>query len=329
MTNASMTRDRRQTTYLDRPERLRKVRNLALASETAAHILGTIPQDCITAGRYVPLDDIADRLGVRYKLSHASGKTSANLSFEGMVQTETLQPPLSPDITGERHYVQLFANSANPTNRMRFTLAHELAHVALQRTLDKREIEISANETEFVCDATACLILFPDVLLHTFFRTHRPLRLSIPLLADTCRRARISISVVLSRLNEAAGRGRIVLENAGLLIALDLSRKHRVNLAPRVYTCCIPKPWFLPVNKRISRLGLTGLIHPFHHAPLYREARLEATLSLWNSEAGHSLHVPASVTYVCYRVAAMPLGQQANEFSRLMLAICDLENVGI
>ena len=178
-----------------------------------------------------------------------------------------------------------------------------------------------------ICDAAASLVLFPDVLLHAFFGTNRPLRLSIALLADTCRQARVSISVVLSRLDEVSGRGRIVLENAGLLIALDLSRKHRVNLAPRVYTGCIPKPWFLPVNKRISRFGLTGLIHPFYHAPLYREARLEATLSLWNSEAGHTFHVPASVTYICYRVAAMPLSGQANEFSRLMLATCDLEDV--
>lgn len=91
-----------------------------------------------------------------------------------------------------------------PTTRMRFTLAHEIAHVLIERdrTVARRTQGLNHNEVETLCDRIAASILMPRSWIQPYAeRSHYNLSL-IRLVAH---RADVSLSAATVRLAEVGG----------------------------------------------------------------------------------------------------------------------------
>lgn len=97
-----------------------------------------------------------------------------------------------------------------PATRMRFTLAHEIAHVLIERdqTVARRTQGLGHDGVESLCDRIAASILMPrDWILRYAERNHYNLSL-IRLVAH---RADVSLSATAVRLAEVGGRTCMLL----------------------------------------------------------------------------------------------------------------------
>lgn len=97
-----------------------------------------------------------------------------------------------------------------PATRMRFTLAHEIAHVLVERdqTVARRTQGLDHDDIETLCDWIAASILMPRNWIQRF--TDRD-RYNLSLLRLVAHRADVSMSAAAVRLAEVGGRTCMLL----------------------------------------------------------------------------------------------------------------------
>lgn len=97
-----------------------------------------------------------------------------------------------------------------PTTRMRFTLAHEIAHVLIERdrTVARRTQGLNHDDVEILCDWIAASILMPRAWIQRY--AERSLY-NLSLIRLVAHRADVSLSAATVRLAEVGGRTCMLL----------------------------------------------------------------------------------------------------------------------
>jgi len=163
----------------------------------------------------------------------------------------------------------------------RFTLAHEIAHQLYQ--MSDRPVSApnwSAEDWRLQFDTCAAHILLPDSALRTLLPTE--IELSPQLLIEASARARVSLSLLISRVGELSRQGGIRLLNGAIIAAPAVSARKKEHYAPRVITSCLPRNWYLPNNKRLSSLGARALEEAFWIQDAWKERHSEGELRVWD-----------------------------------------------
>jgi hypothetical protein len=137
---------------------------------------------------------------------------------------------------------------------------------------------------------------------------------------------RISVSLTLNRLRHLVFQNALSVVNVALLVSLARSRKRQENLAPRIASACSPSRWFVPLNARLSSVGLGSLRDAFYGAPLYVAGRTNEVLRLWNYELGKRTDISCDVSFKCYRWVGPRLSPDTAE-NRIMLAVANCEGL--
>ncbi len=247
-----------------------------------------------------------------------------HFGLEGFVEPDTIQYCF-PNQVVPRFHTDISKPGAGFSSRSRFTLAHELAHVVLESVLVERAERVDAQTAERVCDRVAGIILFPKPLIADLLVQEESAEISLKAAADACRRARISLSVLISRLADTSEQGLIPLRSGLLLVTVGRSRKREVNLAPRILMGCLPRRWFLPFNKRLTTLGLEFLGKQFYKAPLYREGRYAGEIPLWDRNERRLRNIPARIEFICYKSSGPLANSIESEIARVMLVAVNFD----
>lgn len=206
--------------------------------------------------------------------------------------------------------------------RSRFTLAHEIAHVVLSSEYSQFEKSLSREKRERVCDIAAALMLCPEEGLIDHFQSVRSL--TVDEIEKLAARMQISISLLVNRLRQLILRKAVSIDNVVLIVSLNRSRKRQENLAPRVASTCGPNRWFVPLNSRLSTIGLISLQNAFYEAPLYFVGRTKEVLRLWDYEIGARTKLECDVKFKCYQWVR-PKASKETVASRIMLAVASSE----
>lgn len=225
--------------------------------------------------------------------SEAEGRREIRADEAGSPQ---IPLPLEPP----RYEIGVFSEGM----RARFTFAHEVSHVVLDAAFRKEAEALSEGMREWVCNLAAGLVVLPDTLLLSVLPRTDDLSLSIPLLEGIAARSRVSLSVLISRMNDLVRCGLVRVMNGAVIVRLAWSRKQQENLAPRISSSCLPGRWFLPVNRRLSSVGLVALARVFDSVPLYLEGGLEDEITVRDQELRRPVHVKCNVRYKCYTWSA-------------------------
>lgn len=201
----------------------------------------------------------------------------------------------------------------------RFAIAHELAHVVLKsRDFVPAERQLTAREREQLCDLAAEHIVLPEKLLIQSIDV-AALCFSLEMLEELRARLRAPLSLILRKLAVLVSRGEVRVVNGCLIATLAAARKSGTNFAPRVLRRCVPAEWYLPLNKRLSTLGLALLEDIFYDAPLYSSQTVRCRFKLWNMEQQRSSALDSSFSVRCYRYK----DRQSGSMPRLLLAVFD------
>jgi hypothetical protein len=237
-------------------------------------------QDCLRLIRYsgsgpVRLSKLAKRLAVL----ETRKRTGSSTSVEGSLWIR--RTPLGFD--GPEADIEV-AFGESRIGRMRYTVAHELAHqyarLSLPEDLTKHW---QPRDVRVFCDSFAAQLLTPDGLLAEEIRRQFPhlkstsrgsLAPGIQDIETLHRRLRVPMSTVLLRLSEYAARMGITLDNIMLEVTAQTSLRKKENYAPRVLAACTARRWYIPRNKRLSTLGLSNLASAFWGADTLTEGRV-------------------------------------------------------
>lgn len=317
----STTKDPSEVAY---SRAVRTARNLSveIAAAAAQRMLAEINRAEVRLVQRVPIETIAEHFGAHLRLSLPDAHQWARIGLEGRIQQcSQLQLNIGPP--REHYSVEIFAPSLAASARARFTLAHEIAHVAVDSILTEKGLVLSPVETEAACDLAAASTLLPDFLLYDLFAREAPSRLSVDLLLEQCKRAGVSLAVAINRLHDMVRKKTIDVTNGVFLVTVSRSRRKGINAAPRVFARCIPQKWFLPVNKRLSTLGLDALAESFHAKPLFTQFKIRESVAMWEFEFQRKVSVPAWITSICYRLGATPVARGKAYGTRIMLSIFD------
>jgi hypothetical protein len=183
---------------------------------------------------------------------------------------------------------------------------------------------LSLSERESVCDQVAKQLLLPVEVIKQHIKQMVASGLDIENIERMSVQMKVSLSVLISRLRDLAFEGIIMLSGIVLLAKLERSRKRHDNLAPRVASACGPNRWFVPVNVRLSSIGLSGLQQEFHTAPLYEIRRLSEELRTWDYAVNRRSQVRCDVVFKCYTWSPT---RSIPEAGRVMLATLDFEQL--
>jgi len=150
--------------------------------------------------------------------------------------------------------------------RMRFSLAHEISHVVLEREPPNFLQKASGRGRRIVIDELAGRILIPTALLRALIEGWEEPGLDIERIEDASRRVRASESVLLKRLGDLVFEQQVHLERGALVAKEELSEVRKESFAVRVWVCCLPREWYIPANTRLSSLGMRHLPGLFYSA---------------------------------------------------------------
>jgi Zn-dependent peptidase ImmA (M78 family) len=206
--------------------------------------------------------------------------------------------------------------------RSRFTLAHEIAHVVLSSEYGHFDKSLSRDKRERACDIAAAIMLCPEEGLIDHFQSVRSL--TVDEIEKLAARMQISISLLVNRLRQLILRKAFSIDNIVLLVSLNRSRKRQENLAPRVASTCGPNRWFVPLNSRLSTIGLIGLQKAFYEAPLYFSGRTNEVMRLWDYDIGARTKLECDVKFKCYKWVRQKPSKETIA-SRIMLAVASRE----
>lgn len=274
----------------------------------------------------VPVEQLASSFGVAITAGDSplddSLASMKDLGLDGLARRvpDESGPDTSANWFGSDYAIQILSRGV----RSRFTLAHEIAHVVLSKEYADLDKALSLDERERVCDVAAGNILCPYEALLEHFRTRTLAALTIPEIEQLSARMRISISLLVNRLRQLFSRNTLSLDGVAILVRLARSRKRQENLAPRVASACSPGRWFVPLNARLSTLGLSALQDAFYEAPLYISGHTREVLRLWDYEVGRRIDIPCDVKFKCYRWIGPKPSTSIAEY-RLMLAVANCE----
>jgi len=271
-----------------------------------------------------PIESMASRWNIKACDSSAEASASSNsswseLGLEGLVRDGRQDDPSAPklDLGGTFH--QYEAEIYCPWAKGRFTFAHELSHVVLKEKFSSEREELTQAQVESVCNRAASRILLPDFLLVQMLGDGSSTRLTIETLETWSRRARVSFSTLVIRIDELLRQSVVRSANAALVISLTRSRRSGTHLAPRIVARCWPSQFFVPSNKRLATLGLTLLAERFCSTPLFVEDEVMETASIWNNLDRQKVNVSLMIKYKIYA-----WGNRSNATAnRTMIAICN------
>lgn len=273
----------------------------------------------------VPVEQLASSFGVAVASSRevvdSSLASLKELGLDGLARTtsEETDSESATKLFGSDYEVQILGKGF----RSRFTLAHELAHIVLSREYGQLDRSLSLNERERVCDVAAGNILCPEEALIEYFRSRTEIMLTVSEIETLAGRMRISVSLALNRLRHLLFHNALSVANVALVVSLARSRKRQENLAPRISSACSPSRWFVPLNTRLSSVGLGTLRDAFYEAPLYVAGRTNEVLHLWDYKLGRRTDISCDVSFKCYKwVGPRPSTDTAE--NRIMLAVANL-----
>lgn len=163
----------------------------------------------------------------------------------------------------------------------RFALAHEMAHVL------SSYFEYPGNQPQwsdkdwarFFDECASHLLLSDEILSHLF---NGEVSLSINGLLSATKQAKVSVSLLLTRLDMAAQEGALHLRNGALVVLTSLSARGRRDYSPRVQSRCGNVQWYVPLNKRLKTLGASNLESFFISGQVDHDVDISDRLLLWN-----------------------------------------------
>jgi hypothetical protein len=295
----------------------------AVSRNVSTRILEELSRQHLQKGLPIPLEELAGRFGITIKeRSDEPAELFSDfhqLGLEGMVRRSR---PVEDAGTFEWSKPEYEIYVLSQGIRARFTAAHEIAHVVLASQFREIDNSLSNAERESICDKVARQLLLPAELVKEHFQPMVASGLDIAEIERISGRMKVSLSVLINRLSELVFEGAIVPSGIVLLAKLERSRKRHDNLAPRVASSCGPSRWFVPINARLSSIGLCGLQAAFYEAPLYEIGRLSEELRTWDYVAGRRSLARCGVAFKCYRWSDT---RSSAEQGRVMLAALDLE----
>ena len=198
------------------------------------------------------------------------------------------------------------------STRLRFTLAHEIAHRLITLYLSPQaQSDLSQASRESLANETASRLLVPDDVVRAFLDECDG-HLHLDNLLKLHRRLRVSVSCLLKRISDIQREQKLSIHNVGLVAMADVSRKQRENYAPRIKTRCTPTFLYLPLNSRLESQGLSTLSRLFWQAPLFSRSFAEDTLDVWVRDLGRRGNFSTTVEYIVF---------SAMKQRRIMLAI--------
>lgn len=271
----------------------------------------------------MPVEHLIARFGISLN-NPASAHSLEPLRLLGLDGLTTQKAPTSSHVFGDwfnsDHNVDVLSRGF----RSRFTLTHELAHVVLSREYSDVEKSLSPDERERVCDIAAAIMLCPEEALVEHFKLLR--KVTVHEIERLAAGLQISISLLLNRLRYLVSQRKVSIANVILLVSLNRSRKRKENFAPRVASACGPAQWFVPLNSRLSSIGLSNLQEEFFNAPLYSSLVTRGVLRLWDYGVHATLQFECDVNFRCYSwVRDNAVGD--GTMNRIMLAVANRTNV--
>ena len=156
---------------------------------------------------------LADKLArfacqqVNFDMPVDLSKIAASLGVIEILDTELIEDGRTIWVDGKPR-IELRAD--RPATRKRFTLAHEIGHILLERdqSVVRRTQGLDRNGVETLCDWTAASILMPRAWVQRYAeRDHY----NLSLLRLVAHRADVSLSAAAVRLAEVGGRTCILL----------------------------------------------------------------------------------------------------------------------
>ena len=312
MTDSPGPKSQKQQLFADSRSAL-----LRVARDMASTCLAELPDD---TAHHVNLRQLAKKWKVSLHFDQP-GSASATWSRSGLlayVEVDDSQLPLNGDVASQSHRA-VFALDPNDIST-RFVIAHELAHVVLkQQQFAAVNRHLSLVDRERLCDLAAEQILLPSEFLIRVLNS-KSVQFSLDFLVEMRARLRCPLSLVIRRLADLVSSGSIRVVNGCLMATLAGARKSGSNIAPRVLRRCVPPEWYLPLNKRLSTLGLVSLEDFFYHAPLYSSSVVSCRFTLWNRNQQRSLSLNSTFAVRCYRYR----DRESRLMPRLLLATFDL-----
>lgn len=245
-----------------------------------------------------------------YKFNQPAPLAAIARHLNVTVTIEDRASPLFPDgalcplTSGQLDLFQVEARIWSTGSRRRFTIAHELAHRAAELYLHPREtLNWDYRTWKTFLDLLASRLLLPDDLLLDAIR-ETPDRITLDWIQSTSSQLRVSISCMVTRLADAVRELDLPLSTCILVLANGVSAKRKTNYAPRIVSRCTPPTWFIPVNKRVSSLGMRALSEALTAGRLYSSAVLEDTIEMWSISERRKRLVRRDFNYVIFKLDA-------------------------
>ncbi|MGI8923441.1 MAG: ImmA/IrrE family metallo-endopeptidase [Fimbriimonadales bacterium] len=167
----------------------------------------------------------------------------------------------------------------------RFSLAHELGHAALLRSSMVRIApEPSPKDLRTICNSFAANLLVPDGVLGQLGEG-KVIELTSSWINQFAARCRVSFRCFLGRLADAETHGVVSLCNGAVVVIEGRGAKSRGELAPRLATVCLPKPWFIPSQRRISSVGMKSISERFHTMPALVPVAVKESIQVFDTRS--------------------------------------------
>jgi Zn-dependent peptidase ImmA (M78 family) len=155
-------------------------------------------------------------LGERIARAASSARTTVPVDLEqmarnlGVVEISYSEMVEDGRTTWENHKPRIELRADRPPDRMRFTLAHEIGHILIDRDqgVAHRTRGLQHDEVETLCDWIAASILMPREWILPYARRDR---YTLSLLRLVAHRAGVSLSAAAVRIAEVGGRTCVLL----------------------------------------------------------------------------------------------------------------------
>lgn len=258
--------------------------------QLASEILKEVKYNPTHDLRPVPLLEMAKILDigiVRLPREYSFGADGA------LWKVDKIQPSLFGDVNAQIGF-------AAATNQ-RFVLAHEIAHRISDLYLANEETAdwTSLDWQRFVNDLAGRLLI-PDSVFAVRSKDH-PLGLTLHSLSAMRRNFHVTYSCLIGRLNQAEREGIISLSNCAIVVNAGVSSVQRTNYGPRVLSCCTPRQWYIPTNKRLSSLNLIHLSRTYWNAEVLTRGAVEDEINLWNSRIRGTVSYRVVFDYMVFK----------------------------
>lgn len=173
-----------------------------------------------------------------------------------------------------KYLISLNANDSEA--RRRFTLAHEIGHIVIAKAAGRDLGEAGGARVERLLDEFASRIVLPDRLLDEW-REHIGGNVSIRALEEATKKLDVSMTVLVKRLGQ--GNALDWTQKAIIVGAVARSRKAKREPTLRIQHVATPSWGFIPLNRRLSSVGLGASSALFAEAVAIRRTSAVARYS--------------------------------------------------